>query len=60
MGKNLNMNIGITGSTGVIGALLLRELSETNHSVSCFIGDIRNKSDVQEWVDGANFGLIFH
>ncbi len=53
------MKVGITGSRGVLGKILLRKLSAVAE-IDCFPGDIRKKEDILEWLEGKSFDAIFH
>ena len=52
--------IGVTGSTGVLGRILLDLLEAYGYTYSCFTGDIRDKNAVKEWLKRENFDYIFH
>lgn len=49
---------GITGSSGSIGSILIRNIS--NFKFIKFYGDITNKKKVDNWVKENNFDLIIH
>ncbi len=51
--------IGVTGSKGVLGKILLRKLIGLGE-IDCFSGDIRKKEDILEWIGGKFFDVIFH
>ena len=52
------MQIGITGSTGVLGKKLIKSLN--NHIISKFVGDVSNEKDVEKWIKNSNFDMIIH
>lgn len=52
--------IGITGSTGVLGRILLNKLKERKINYSCFAGDISSEKDVKEWINSNSFSEIIH
>lgn len=54
------MNIGITGSTGVLGRILNEKLKAPDYNISNFKGDIREMSEIRKWLVDSNFDLIFH
>jgi len=51
-------SIGITGSTGVLGSYIKKNLK--NIKFDCFDGDITNKKDIQQWLKGKTFDALFH
>jgi len=51
-------SIGITGSTGVLGSYIKKNLK--NIKFDCFNGDITNKKDIQKWLNGKKFDALFH
>jgi len=51
-------SIGITGSTGVLGSYIKKNLK--NIKFDCFNGNITNKKDIQEWLKGKKFDALFH
>jgi nucleoside-diphosphate-sugar epimerase len=51
-------SIGITGSTGVLGSYIKKNLKSTKFD--CFNGDITNKKDIQKWLKGKKFDALFH
>lgn len=53
------MNIGITGSTGVIGNILSEKLKSKDLNIIPFEGDIRSKIDLANWFKN-DFDTIFH
>lgn len=54
------MKIGITGSTGILGSILLEELRSRGKDYSCFTGDITKINDIYEWIESENFEYIIH
>jgi 3-polyprenyl-4-hydroxybenzoate decarboxylase len=44
---NKKIIIGITGSTGVLGSILLRKLKKKNYKIACFRSDIRKIKKIQ-------------
>ena len=53
--------IGITGGSGLLGSLLIKELKKRNILFSSFDGDIANKIHVTEWLVKNKFiEYIFH
>lgn len=54
------MCIGITGSTGVLGRLLIEKLESLKLKYDCFEGDITSNSDVKEWVRNPELNSIIH
>jgi GDP-4-dehydro-6-deoxy-D-mannose reductase len=57
---NKKIIIGITGSTGVLGSILLKKLKKKNYRIACFRSDIRKIEKVRNWVKKNNFDAIFH
>ena len=51
-------SIGITGSTGVLGSYIKKNLK--NIKFDCFNGNITNKKDIQEWLKDKKFDALFH
>lgn len=52
--------IGITGSTGILGSIVVNKLKVKQCEFSCFNGDIANMDDVRDWVNSSNFNIIIH
>ena len=50
--------IGLTGSTGSLGKIILKNNKKINFS--CFKGDIRDRSKVFSWVKGNNINALIH
>ena len=53
------IKIGITGSTGVLGKLLKKNLKK-KYKVVCFRSDISKISKVRNWLEINRFDAIFH
>ncbi len=53
-------NIGITGSSGVIGKIFIKKLKEKKMSYSCFEGDICSKEDIKRWVNRNDLEAVIH
>jgi len=54
------MNIGITGSNGVLGTILVQKIIKKGYEYSCFEGDIRNINNIKKWVDSNDFNSVLH
>jgi len=55
------MKIGITGASGVLGRILVDKISQQGYEYKSFEGDIRNISDIQDWVDSSfPFDVVIH
>lgn len=54
------MKIGITGSNGVLGTILVQKIKKIGYEYSCFEGDIRNINDIQKWINSNDFSSVFH
>ena len=52
------MKIGITGSTGILGSNLKKDLY--NKNILCFKGKIQNSDEVYRWVKDNQFDSIIH
>ena len=52
------INIGITGATGSLGKVILKNNKKI--SFICFNGDIRNRKAVFDWFKKSNFNIVFH
>lgn len=52
--------IGVTGSTGVLGSIIIDKLNIKKYNYSCFEGDIANLNSVFDWIDNYNFSAIIH
>jgi UDP-glucose 4-epimerase len=52
--------IGITGHRGVLGTLLKQRLTSEQMSASLFDGDVRNRSELLEWVSREPLDAVFH
>jgi UDP-glucose 4-epimerase len=56
-----NKLVGITGSRGVLGKILVKKLSLMKQfKYSCFEGNITVKEDVKKWIINNNFNYIIH
>ncbi len=51
-------NIGLTGSTGSLGKTLLK--NKTEFKIFCFKGDIRNRYQIQKWLNKNDINIIIH
>lgn len=51
-------SIGLTGSTGSLGRIILK--NNKRKKFKCFKGDIRNRSAVFSWIKKNNFTIILH
>jgi len=54
------MDIGITGSTGVLGKILIKRLEKLRLRYSCYDGDICSSDDIETWIVGNKFSVIIH
>ena len=54
----MNYKIGLTGSTGSLGKIILKNNKKINFN--CFKGDITNKSEVFNWVKNNDLNVILH
>ena len=52
------MNIGLTGSTGILGSLLKKKLNIKKNNQ--FFGKIENLNHVNKWIKDNNFDYIIH
>jgi UDP-glucose 4-epimerase len=53
--------IGITGSSGLFGSLLIKELKKKKIKYSCFLGDITKFEDIENWLSlEKDIEYIFH
>jgi nucleoside-diphosphate-sugar epimerase len=52
------MNIGLTGSTGVLGTLLKKKFKLKKKNL--FLNKIQNLNDVNNWIKSNNFDCIIH
>ena len=52
------MNIGLTGSTGILGSILKKRLKLKKKNL--FINKIENFNDVKNWIIKNNFDYIIH
>ena len=51
-------SIGITGSTGVLGAYIKKNFKSVKFD--CFNVDVANKKDIQKWLKDKKFDALFH
>ena len=51
------IKIGITGSTGSLGKVILKK---KKFNISCFKGDIRKKKSLENWIKKNKIKIIFH
>ena len=58
--ERVKMRVGITGSTGFLGKILCKKLSEIKYCFSAFEGDVRNKEDLRRWIKEGDFDSIIH
>tara|TARA_Y100000816_G_scaffold283142_1_gene259683 strand:- start:333 stop:1145 length:813 start_codon:yes stop_codon:yes gene_type:complete len=54
----MNYKIGLTGSTGSLGKIILKNNKKINFN--CFKGDITNKLEVFNWIKKNDLDVIFH
>lgn len=54
------LKVGITGARGVLGAITTQILKERNIESSLFTGDIRNESDIKQWLLSNKLDAIIH
>lgn len=54
------MKVGITGASGVLGAILVQKVKENGYEYSTFEGDVRNLEDINKWIDDNDFDAVFH
>ena len=52
------MIIGITGSYGLLGSILVKTLN--HHKIVRFKGDIRKSNDIVKWLINNDFDAIIH
>lgn len=52
--------VGITGSTGVLGAILKQRLAKLEIEFNCYINDVCDELSIQKWINSYNFDAIFH
>ena len=52
------INIGITGATGSLGKVIIKNKKKI--SFTCFKGDIRNRKAVFDWFKKKNFNIVLH
>ena len=50
--------IGITGATGSLGKILLK--NKKNYKINIFKGDVANRNEVFNWVKNNKLNIIFH
>lgn len=54
------MKIGVTGSTGVLGTILIKELEKSQYYVVPFIGDIRDSQKLLNWIKDNTLDTLVH
>lgn len=54
------MRVGITGATGVLGRISEQKLRAMGYDVSSFVGDIRDRDNVAQWIRSDEFDAIIH
>ena len=54
----MTYRIGLTGSTGSLGRIILK--NNKNFKFKCFKGDIRDRSAVFSWIKNNDLNIIFH
>lgn len=54
------MKVGITGSSGVLGNILVKKLQKMGYEYNPFEGDIRSKKDIKSWIESNDFVSILH
>ena len=54
----MNSRIGLTGSTGSLGKIILKNNKKINFK--CFKGDITNRSHVFDWIRKNNINVVLH
>ena len=54
------MKVGITGSDGVLGTILVKKIKEKGYKYNCFEGDITNIGEIRKWVLPNDFDSIVH
>jgi CDP-6-deoxy-D-xylo-4-hexulose-3-dehydrase len=52
--------VGITGSSGVLGSIIVNKLKKENIKYSCFPGDICSTEDIENWLKDNKFTSIIH
>lgn len=54
------MRIGITGTSGVLGSILLEKLNKIENECTNFEGDIRNIDEIREWLRLKEIDFVIH
>jgi len=54
------MRIGITGTSGVLGSILLEKLHKMENECTNFEGDIRNIDEIREWLGLKEIDFVIH
>lgn len=54
------MRIGVTGASGVLGRLLIKELNKERISYSTYGGDIRDRDAVLDWLINSGSDAVVH
>jgi len=56
----MNDIVSVTGSTGVLGRILVDKLRANSYEVNCFEGDVKSLSDINNWLGNTKPNAIFH
>lgn len=54
------MKVGITGSCGVLGSIIVKKLTKSGYEFSSFEGDIQNIEEIKKWIDSDQLDNIIH
>jgi nucleoside-diphosphate-sugar epimerase len=52
--------IGITGGRGTLGKIAATQLTRNGYDIDLFTGDIRNTSDLDQWIKGSAMDALLH
>lgn len=52
--------IGITGSTGTLGRIMVQQLTELGYYLELFTGDLRNAAELDQWLLGKHLDAVIH